>query len=871
MPDGTGVGSIFLDLIVRDTVDKQIQSMASKAQTTAQQAFSGLDKAAEKAANNATASIGGSFNKSVELAKTRVKELETQLGRITAKLNEAKAADNDTATQKLLAQQEAIYDRVTAARERLAIQAQAAAEKQAAAEASAAQKTAAAADVAAAKQQAAVSQAHTAADPPPTGGTGDISWWQRLTAAASGFRGVASRAFSIVSSGAKSLASRLLGVQKRFTGAGRSAQSFSTRFKSIVSSALVFNGLSAVLRNVTTYLGNALKSTDQMRDALANLKGAAANAAAPILDVLTPALTALANAAATVFSYISRLMSLLTGKAVSAASTAAKSAKSAAGAAKKATASLAGFDEIQKLDGNNGDSGGGDSGNIEPNYDFQGKSPFLDQVLAAVEAGQWTQVGGLIAQKLNDSLAKIAWPDIQSKAKTWTQNLVGVLNGFIQNLDWGLLGGSLGNGLNTALLVIDTFFQGVDWTSLGAGLGAGLNNLIATADWAMLGRVLTDRFKALFEMLHGFVQTFDFTALGGSLATMLNAAFGNIDWAQLMADISAGIVGLLAGAAALVYGLNWGDLGASVYDCIMAIDWGGMIAGLLELLAGLATGLLVSLGSLLHNAFQDLGVTISSYFTDVGKNGIQGFLDGMMSLLCDIGSWLYEHLVEPVISGVKNALGIHSPSTVFAEIGQYLILGLLNGITSIWQKVPDFFVKAFKSMQQSIVQIWTNGIVPAIKGAINGIIGAINGMISGIANGINTVIRALNSLSFTIPDWVPGFGGRSFGFNISTVAAPQIPYLASGGVITQPTLAMVGEYAGARNNPEIVAPQSILEEIMASVMQDLVNSNLQGFEAVVSMLREILEAILDIEIGDEVIAKAVERYNRKMAVVRGGT
>ena len=44
-----------------------------------------------------------------------------------------------------------------------------------------------------------------------------------------------------------------------------------------------------------------------------------------------------------------------------------------------------------------------------------------------------------------------------------------------------------------------------------------------------------------------------------------------------------------------------------------------------------------------------------------------------------------------------------------------------------------------------------------------------------------------------MPDWVPNLGGKRFGFNISTISAPRIPYLANGGIVNSATLAMIGE------------------------------------------------------------------------------
>ena len=124
-----------------------------------------------------------------------------------------------------------------------------------------------------------------------------------------------------------------------------------------------------------------------------------------------------------------------------------------------------------------------------------------------------------------------------------------------------------------------------------------------------------------------------------------------------------------------------------------------------------------------------------------------------------------------------------------------VVNGIKSGISTAFTAIKDKVTEIFNGVKKTISNIW-NGIVSTIKGAINGIIGGINGMIRGVVNGLNAVIRLLNKLHFSIPDWVPGLGGKSFGFNIGEVSAPQIPLLAKGGVIKQPTLAMMGEYPG---------------------------------------------------------------------------
>ena len=59
--------------------------------------------------------------------------------------------------------------------------------------------------------------------------------------------------------------------------------------------------------------------------------------------------------------------------------------------------------------------------------------------------------------------------------------------------------------------------------------------------------------------------------------------------------------------------------------------------------------------------------------------------------------------------------------------------------------------------------------------------------------------NTIGSLSFTVPSWVPGIGGK--GFNV-----PDIPELKDGGIVTQATLAMIGE----GNEPEAIIPLSKL-------------------------------------------------------------
>ena len=968
MADGTKVGNVYLDLVVRDTIVQQVQDLASKAQAAARRQFSDIGKAvgdamtqgmadASRAMTNTvqqsaadsqkamTGMVNGVFSKSVALMQAKLNSLQKTFDANEVRLEKIvqdtargfagspwadqateSALNADKTYQALQRQQEKLENQMAYLREKLAIEVQAQAQKQAAAEQAAYAKAAKAAEDAAKRQLAAARQAHTATAPPaasrkintanavrspqvadqqeqaadsaekcadrqaaakkelcktqsqPCPQTKSNNKQCPILKSSKALTTLGNKAKSIfgkISGFASKMAKQMTPFNAQLTRAGAGVQGMAARLKSIVAGALVFNVLSAGLSQVTNYIGTALTGTSQMQAALANLKGAAATAAAPIIQILTPALAALANAAATVFSYLSQLISFFTGKSVSAMASAAKGMSgvgSAAGGAakevKKANGELAAFDELNVLNKQQDEEpdasgGGGGTGAIVPNYDFKGKNPFLDSILDAIKAGQWEEVGKLLAEKLNGAMASIPWDKIDKTVSGWVSNLARTLNGFVSALDWPLLGKTVASGLNVGLHAVDTFMDTFDFTALGDGLANGLNGAIAALDWASLGRFLTDKFRAVFETLHGFVRSFDFVALGESLATATTAAINNVDWVQAFGDGSAFIVGALQALTAWVQGIDWASLGTTIADCFLAIDW---------------SGILLNLVLFIGTTLSSLGEMAASFFTELAHSCGDGFLGGILEFVAGIFDWIRINFVDPIVNSVKDLLGIHSPSTVFAEIGTNLVLGLLNGLTQTWVQITAFFTSALSAIQSAVTSAWTaisdmtagiwNGITETIRGAVNSIISIVNGMIQAVVSGINAVIDVINGFSIDVPKFAQGALGTSkIGFDIARITAPQIPMLASGGVIRQPTLAMMGEYPGAASDPEIAAPQSVIARAVSDANGDVVDAVLTAAQQIIQAIRENGGEIV---IGDEVIGRAARRYNDRRAVMTGG-
>ncbi len=181
-----------------------------------------------------------------------------------------------------------------------------------------------------------------------------------------------------------------------------------------------------------------------------------------------------------------------------------------------------------------------------------------------------------------------------------------------------------------------------------------------------------------------------------------------------------------------------------------------------------------------------------------------------------------------------------------------------NIITETWKNASDWF--------RNVV---LNPLKTVFRETGNGIIGILNRLGEGLSTSFNNLFRSLNKVDIRFPGWVPFVGGKQISFHLDSIAMPQIPYLAQGAVLpaNKPFLAMVGDQ---RHGTNIEAPLQTIQDAVRLELQDLVDSNLAGQEAVAGILRQILEAVLGISISDGEIAAAAGRYQRKAAVIHGG-
>ena len=122
--------------------------------------------------------------------------------------------------------------------------------------------------------------------------------------------------------------------------------------------------------------------------------------------------------------------------------------------------------------------------------------------------------------------------------------------------------------------------------------------------------------------------------------------------------------------------------------------------------------------------------------------------------------------IMPIISAVANVITGVLGSAVKA------VQPIIQGLTNVFQGLIDFITGVFSGNWS---QAW-NGIVKVFGGIWETLVGIVKAPINAVIGLINKAIGALNSISVTIPDWVPIWGGKHYGINL-----PTVPMLATGG------------------------------------------------------------------------------------------
>ena len=475
-----------------------------------------------------------------------------------------------------------------------------------------------------------------------------------------------------------------------------------------------------------------------------------------IVPVVTTLINVLATAVGYVNQFFSALSGKSTFvKAKKVNQDYAASLKKTGGAAKQAgkdaKKALAPFDDLVQIQREGADgSSGGAGGGVDPSQMFetaaidQGISDFANKLKELWQAGDWEGIGQLIGQKINDAVQKftdyISWDNVGAKITAFVTAFTTLFNSLVASIDWYSIGIMMGTGINTLANTLYLLLTQIDWFMLGAALATGLNGMVATVDWNLFGATLGAFFQAKISGLYGFVDTADWPLIGQAIGNGLNGTISQIDWEMLGLLFSTGLSGLFATVGNFAQTFDWTGFGSSIALSLstffQTFDWAGagtaisdMVLGVLNALLtvitqtdwwafgdGVATaiehidwtavanrffavigaalgGFAAFLGGLLSDGVEAAKNYFQGKIEECGGNVVDGILMGIVDGMKAIGTWIKDNIFTPFMNAFKDAFGIHSPSTVMAEMGQYLWDGFCNGIKEFFSN-PGAFIKA---------------------------------------------------------------------------------------------------------------------------------------------------------------------------------
>lgn len=475
------------------------------------------------------------------------------------------------------------------------------------------------------------------------------------------------------------------------------------------------------------------------------LKNSMGAMAAPLINALAPAIDFVIGKVVALFNILNQLFARLTGSktytaAKKVAATYGGAAKDAAGTASKAAKKAAdeikrytlGFDELNILGDKNKDSsgsgggGGGGGGASTPDYGSMFEelpidnsiSEFADKLKEAFEAGDWKELGTILGNKFNE---------------------------IVDSIDWAGFGKKVGYGINGAVQTAYWFLKTADFKNLGNHVAEFLNSALSEIDFTFVGRLLVRGFTAGLDFLRGALGGLNWKLVGKSFGDFLRGAFNEMqEW---------------------IAGIDWSGAAHALWqntkDCIAGIDFASLAQSFFKLL-GTAMGAAVSfIATIVSDIWKDITGYFQKYLTNddgtkkTGIDWVKGICKGIVEGVKSIGTWIYDNVFKPFIDGFKSAFGIHSPSTVMAEQGGYIVEGLLKGIKdgigNVLSFIGDFLIgikdkisDAWDKIKSTASEKWgqiksvLSGAWENIKTTAGDIWGKISSTISGIWGGIKT-------------------------------------------------------------------------------------------------------------------------------------
>lgn len=502
------------------------------------------------------------------------------------------------------------------------------------------------------------------------------------------------------------------------------------------------------IQNMAKYSSEFNGKMSEMASATATLKNSIGALTAPIISALTPAIVTLCTWLTNAINAMNRFIAAISGKSTWTKAKKqqvdyAASLDKTAGSAKKAAGALAAFDDLNVLQKNDSGSGsGGSSGASGSGY---------EEVPLTQKDFEWVKNVKKVFEAILPIVLAIAAALLTWKIASFLTDLLTMSTVLGTIVSWLVV---IAGFALTIYSLFDMWTNGVDWENLigyivGASLAVG--GLYALFGPMVAGiALIVISIAGLITALHDIREN---GLNAQNTCLLLVSAFGLVvgtfmAFGAVAASVVAGILLIVAGIADLINnGVNLKNgilIVAGVFTSLL-LTAGVVVASIAALIAGLVLAIVADWDNFKRTVLEPIvewGLVMLSNFTQIG-DGIKEIFSGITTFLKGVftGDW-------------KMA----------------------------WTGIKTFFVG-----------VW-DVIVGCLKSSVNFVIGALNTAYNAICGVINACISAINKISFTVPDWVPGLGGKQFGgFNLQKIQPVNIPYLANGGITTGATIAKIGE------------------------------------------------------------------------------
>lgn len=266
-------------------------------------------------------------------------------------------------------------------------------------------------------------------------------------------------------------------------------------------------------------------------------------------------------------------------------------------------------------------------------------------------------------------------------------------------------------------------------------------------------------------------------------------------WIQWIADnkdiVIAGLLGIAGGLTAVHLGLSLIQafgIGVALAGIIFAIQ--SLIKFLQDPTFENFTNIIIGIGI----AITGVGIIISS---------IPLIVAGVITTIVALIVKNYDYIIglfNKLINWFENDF-IGALHYLFGPVGDMLAQPFIFAVNSIKGLFEGLF-GGIKKIITGIIQIFKGDFKNGISNVFGGLKDILLAPFNSLVSGINSLIRGVNKIKFDVPDWVPGMGGKKFGFNI-----PQIPKLAVGGIVNMPSRGVpIGGAIAGESGAEGVIP-----------------------------------------------------------------